>query len=547
VKGVNAFSESASARAYATFELEMQVVKESLRGYPALNGVKSMSANSANEQAYAAPGQQQDKNPSQEYPRKKQPCGGDDHASCATLPDFKRLNYFYGQMLGVADFQTEQNYFREKLKLHNRCLHGYGVVCGLKVVPEELPKNCVPKSDEQVQDLQEQIKSYEERLLKAREAASHGDQAAAEEVTRLEAAIEELRRQIKKIRTEDCDEEIPTRVIINCGLALDCEGNELVVGHEFSVDLWRYLNRADRERVRDGEHTIYLSICYCPQHTDPARAVLSDECGAANECAHGRVRDAVKVRLTVEPPKPDERCATCCEACEDSCVLLARIDDFYRGWPIEAEAIHNEVRRPVTTYQPTTITGISWTDGAEYTENEAEALMGTNPNDLPASDPDRPKGYLMATFSRPVLTSTIKRGVVDVFVVEGGGGRKSAFFNVEVEYVDLPAQSTTDRVRFRVVSDESPNPGDRVMIFIRAPRILDECCRPLDGANTGGRTPFVTDDEFKEFQRPVEINECVSPPPFCYGPWTSGTGVAGANFESWFYIKANPKNDYKKK
>ena len=33
-------------------------------------------------------------------------CNGDD-TICATLPDLKRLNYFYGQMLGVADFQTE--------------------------------------------------------------------------------------------------------------------------------------------------------------------------------------------------------------------------------------------------------------------------------------------------------------------------------------------------------------------------------------------------------------------------------------------------------
>ena len=55
-------------------------------------------------------------------------------------PYFERLNYFYGQMLGVDDFCTEQSYFREKMKLHNRCLHGYGTVCGLRVlVPEPTP------------------------------------------------------------------------------------------------------------------------------------------------------------------------------------------------------------------------------------------------------------------------------------------------------------------------------------------------------------------------------------------------------------------------
>ncbi len=45
----------------------------------------------------------------------------------------KRVRYFYGQMLSVGDFQTEQGYFLEKQKRHNRYLHGFGVVDGLEV------------------------------------------------------------------------------------------------------------------------------------------------------------------------------------------------------------------------------------------------------------------------------------------------------------------------------------------------------------------------------------------------------------------------------
>src|SRR5438445_618356 len=54
-----------------------------------------------------------------------------------TVPaaNFDRLNYFFGQVLGVRHFRAEQDYFREKLKLHNRCLHGYGIVCGLDLAP----------------------------------------------------------------------------------------------------------------------------------------------------------------------------------------------------------------------------------------------------------------------------------------------------------------------------------------------------------------------------------------------------------------------------
>src|SRR5262250_3897778 len=50
-------------------------------------------------------------------------------------PAFRRLRYFHGQMLTARDFQLEQEYFREKLKLRVRCLLGYGVVCGLFVEP----------------------------------------------------------------------------------------------------------------------------------------------------------------------------------------------------------------------------------------------------------------------------------------------------------------------------------------------------------------------------------------------------------------------------
>ena len=45
---------------------------------------------------------------------------------------FKRLNYYHGMLLTEQDFQAEQYYFREKMKLHNR-MHGYGVVWGLEI------------------------------------------------------------------------------------------------------------------------------------------------------------------------------------------------------------------------------------------------------------------------------------------------------------------------------------------------------------------------------------------------------------------------------
>src|SRR6266851_10288646 len=78
-------------------------------------------------------------------------------ALCTHFPEFTRLKYFYGQMLGVHDFQTEQNYFRDKLKLHNRCLHGYGTVCGLLVEPVPMPTECPTQDNEEEKALREKL------------------------------------------------------------------------------------------------------------------------------------------------------------------------------------------------------------------------------------------------------------------------------------------------------------------------------------------------------------------------------------------------------
>jgi hypothetical protein len=47
------------------------------------------------------------------------------------MPSLRRVNYFTGRLLTAEDFGAEQEYHREKSRLHNRRLHGSGVVRGL--------------------------------------------------------------------------------------------------------------------------------------------------------------------------------------------------------------------------------------------------------------------------------------------------------------------------------------------------------------------------------------------------------------------------------
>ncbi|PKM76301.1 MAG: hypothetical protein CVU90_13260 [Firmicutes bacterium HGW-Firmicutes-15] len=46
----------------------------------------------------------------------------------------ERNRYFYGKLLTVRDFESEQKYCNDKRRMGNRVLHGAGVVCGLQVV-----------------------------------------------------------------------------------------------------------------------------------------------------------------------------------------------------------------------------------------------------------------------------------------------------------------------------------------------------------------------------------------------------------------------------
>jgi hypothetical protein len=53
-------------------------------------------------------------------------------ASCS-LRTFERIRYYNGMQMRVGDFTGEQNYLNGKRQLLNRHIHGWGVVCGLRV------------------------------------------------------------------------------------------------------------------------------------------------------------------------------------------------------------------------------------------------------------------------------------------------------------------------------------------------------------------------------------------------------------------------------
>jgi uncharacterized short protein YbdD (DUF466 family) len=63
----------------------------------------------------------------------KEASSGDKH--CDYNNYIKRARYFHGMLMTDRDFKEEQLYHNRKRKLLNQMLHGWGVVCGLKVKP----------------------------------------------------------------------------------------------------------------------------------------------------------------------------------------------------------------------------------------------------------------------------------------------------------------------------------------------------------------------------------------------------------------------------
>src|SRR5258708_19547989 len=53
--------------------------------------------------------------------------------ACGGLECLCRPRFFAGQLLTEEDLNRLDHYIVEKNKLHNRYLHGWGVVCGLEV------------------------------------------------------------------------------------------------------------------------------------------------------------------------------------------------------------------------------------------------------------------------------------------------------------------------------------------------------------------------------------------------------------------------------
>jgi hypothetical protein len=255
-------------------------------------------------------------------------------------------------MLTPSHLQRAQQSIYEKVKLHNRCLHGWGVVCGLEVSAVPAEEECPPG-----------------RVQHPPENQSPQTPQAAQTVAQPGVG----QATPAKRHVDPCN--LPkTEIWVDCGVAIDCWGHDLVVRQRLRVDLYSALSPEDRKVVDDDQaHTLWVSLCFKSYGVERARAVMPEGCGTGNDAFFAFHREGICIQVALEEPIQADPCETCCTCCDTDCVLLARIDGFCRGY--EVGIVDNSVRRLLTTYVATVISAVGWHHGATYGPEDVDDLL----------------------------------------------------------------------------------------------------------------------------------------------------------------------------
>jgi hypothetical protein len=170
-------------------------------------------------------------------------CSGS--AACGT----ERTRFFAGQLITPDDLTQDQDYFRERMRRHNRLLHGWGIVCGAGVTTG--------------------ARAGELLVGHGYVLGPYGDEIViAEDVT--------------------------------IDLAKEDGGGNLLAACGPPADPWCHDVTVDRR----ANSTIYLAIRYAEC---PARPVRSTGCGCscrgAGECEYSRTRDSFEIRALSTLPE----------------------------------------------------------------------------------------------------------------------------------------------------------------------------------------------------------------------------------------------------
>ena len=462
------------------------------------------------------------------------------------IPPFCRNNYFTGKLLTERDFTAEQTYMIDKLRLHHLALHGWGVVCGLRVT-----------SHAHCPDLRIVV-----------EPGMAIDSCGREIV--VPKAEDVLLPKAELLPPPDTDPCPPEHTADDEEHATEAQGYDLdyddkeeasersIQGHSHhQVPPYQHEEPSPEEyepTEAPHEHEppsyepgydLYICLRYveCESEFMPAPF---DECACTtNGQRPNRICEKYTLEVTVEKPKSidlikqrNDKCEVedcrelydtmldgCSEPFKLDCIPLAIIRDYRPGRPVTDAMIDNRTYRPLlpSTYllgqlircilqkvpnrALTRIEDIGWTHGLTYSCHDfIRQFVGTI---------DSPRGFEVK-FGGKLDPQGINRHTFQAVAVrysEGGGGKPEV----------VPAKVTLSNSRKRAYLYIDPAYAHRwlhnarfdLYLTLRCNLIVDEQGRAVDG-----ELMAKLDDDGKYLAAPP-----------------TGDGTPGGLFESWIRVQ----------
>jgi hypothetical protein len=471
------------------------------------------------------------------------------------IPPFCRNNYFTGKLLTERDFTAEQTYTIDKLRLHHLMLHGWGVVCGLKVTshphcpdlrivvePGMAVDSCgreivVPKPEDVVLPKAELLPRPDTDPCPPEQTADDEDHRAGNKSD-----------QGYYLDPDDKEEEASEQSGPGDRHHQGSPHQHSKPHNEKSPEEYRPEEPPDgHEPPPSGGSTYDLYVCLryveCESEFMPAPF---DECACTtNGQRPNRICEKYILEVMVEKPKSidlikqrNDKCEVedckelydtmldgCPEPFKLDCIPLAVIRDYRPGRPVTDAMIDNRTYRPLlpSTYlldqlvrcilqkvpnrALTRIEDIGWTHGLTYSCHDfIRQFVGSA---------EAPRGFEVK-FGGKLDPQGINRHTFQAVAVrhaEGGGGKPEV----------VPAKVTLSNSRKRAYLYIDPAYAHRwlhnarfdLYLILRCNLIVDELGRAVDGELMAR-----LDDDGKYLAAPP-----------------TGDGTPGGLFESWIRVR----------
>jgi hypothetical protein len=431
--------------------------------------------------------------------------------ACSPLAT-KRNRYYTGRYLTAHDFRLEQGYFLSRHRLHNRQLHGWGIVCGLNVEEHKNP-NCANNviihpgiaidccGREIILERPQVVEVWDPDNPPQRVPRPNPPEEKEDDDYDDDVNLEQQQPELEEIPSESGDEDYPAYLITICYSEQESEFAPALYDDGSCGDGVCGSDRLEANRICE---TATLHVV----PWDAANQKKYAGCWPGAEPQPHPCRDDCEAH----PDMPQIGCldpACHCKLCVP--LALVRPDYVRSGYAIIDASLDFSGRKEVHTPPEylTHIVDLNWPHGGSVPFSKLSGPEGMN-------------GELRITFDRKLLSE--KKRCKDLTSEKTAVGVNDSTVMVQIHRVDNvqypleihhndghPPHLEENGCTVVIPLDDEHLEGRRILagallhITLRCDFVLDCHCRPVDGEHLRGTLP-------------------------------SGNGTQGGTFESWFWV-----------